>query len=80
MSGERLRYPDANRLPYGDIAHDDDACIRYIKMKQQMYQLGIAKRKNYKRRRKPRKSFDEWLKKARELDDDTPLRSVISTL
>lgn len=75
-----LRSPDAIGLPYGDIIGDDDACSRFVKTRRQMYKLGIATRQCYKKSRMPRKSFDEWLKKARELDDDTPLRSVINTL
>lgn len=80
MKGGRLIRPDAIALPYGNIIDDDNACFRFIKTRRQMYQLGIATRQCCKKGRMPRKSFDEWLKKSLELDDDTPLRSVINTL
>lgn len=79
MKGVGLISPDAIGLPFGDIAHDDDACSRFINTKAKMYELGKSQRRLCKGGRMSRRRFDEWMKQGLELGDDKPLRDILPT-
>lgn len=71
--------PDAIGLPYGDIAHDDYACSRFINTRATMYELGKSQRRLCKGGRMSRRKFEKWMKEGLELDDDKPLRDILPT-
>lgn len=77
MKGAGLIAPDAIGLPFGDLAHDDDACKRFINTRREMYELGKAQRRLFKSGRMSRRKFDKWMKEGLELDDDKPLRDIL---